>query len=76
MIPSTGKRTRGKRAVAKRGMASLTHQTAMRRATAARWLAGAFPGSTGNTMRRKKEAAPSQRPTLRPFSPPLLCIAI
>jgi hypothetical protein len=45
-------------------MASLTHQTAMSRATAAIRLAVGLAESTGKIMRRKKDAAPIQRPTV------------
>jgi hypothetical protein len=71
MMPRRGKRTRGRRAVANRGMQSLTHQIAMRSATAAMRLAGVFPASTGKTRRRRKETIPNQNPkrlALRPAS--------
>ena len=51
----------------KRGIASVTHHTAMSSATAARWLAASFPGSTGKTISSRKAVSPSQRPTVRPL---------
>jgi hypothetical protein len=61
-IPRKGKSTSGSRAVAKRGMQSLTHQMAMREATAAIRLAGPLSGSTGKTRRAAKTRMPNQNP--------------
>lgn len=55
--------------MAKSGIASLTHHTAMSTATAANRLAGRLSDATGNVSSRTAIAGPSQRPMRRPRPP-------
>jgi len=63
-IPKNGKRTKGRRAVVKRGMASVIHQMNISKATAAMRVVAGLPGSRSEKIIARNVTGPRIRPAL------------